>query len=245
MTWKQVCATTCSALISHFTKRNAVGMAILGLTEAGSANTGTNANAKAWWGELSAQQRADALYGAGTTIGVPAANTDGTAFTAARFWMASQDYDDITTSIRQTVEVNGTATELPLDGSLHIVITNVKSLINDRWEWIYNEGGANDDGIAPVIYWWNSIGCDEMLIATGADNERGSAVDGQGFCAMWDGLDATTNNSSQGTDGQARQARVLELGQAIHRHCQTSYRRSPHGGIHAPASREDGLRGLR
>ena len=197
------------------TKRNAVAMAILGLTEAGSANTGTNANAKAWWGELSAQQRADALYGAGTTIDVPGANTDGTAFTAARFWMASQDYDDITTSIRQTVEVNGTATELPLDGSLHIVITNVKSLINDRWEWIYNEGGANDDGIAPVIYWWNSIGCDEMLIATGADNERGSAVDGQGFCAMWDGLDDTNNTSSQGTDGQARQARVLELGQAI------------------------------
>ena len=84
-----------------------------------------------------------------------------------------------------------------------------KTLVNDRWQWIYNMGGMNDMGTAEVVYWWNSIGCAAMLTSLGIDND---VLTTDPNCTMWDGL----NPADSLTDaGQMRQARVLEIGQAV------------------------------
>ncbi|MCY4476353.1 MAG: hypothetical protein OXC83_13120 [Chloroflexi bacterium] len=161
-----------------------VGQAILGLDAPGSPSSTDNTSAKAWWNKLNATQMVDALYGDGADDGDPTRTpaTDGSdPFTRPE--KAQKMYDD-------------------LDDA-------TKTLVNDRWQWIYNMGGANDDGLAEVVYWWNSIGCAAMLVAVGEDNDADTTNE---YCAMWDGLNPSDSLSGE---GQQRQARVLEVGQAI------------------------------
>ena len=73
------------------------------------------------------------------------------------------------------------------------------------------EAAGHDMGIAEVVYWWNSIGCAAMNTAVGLDNEPVAILPGTGYCTMWDGL----NDAPGSPEGQARQARVLDVGQAI------------------------------
>lgn len=173
---------------------NTVGQAINGLDAPGSPSSADNARAKAWWDKLNAAQMVDALYGDGATDGDPTRTPpeDGSnPFTRPE--LAQKMYD-------------------MLDDA-------TKTLVNDRWQWIYNMGGMNDMGTAQVVYWWNSIGCAAMNVATGSDNDVNTGLT-PNFCAMWDALnpdtDAATPGHQGGTQaGQESQARVLELGQAI------------------------------
>ena len=173
---------------------NTVGQAINGLDTAGMPSSADNARAKAWWDKLDAGQMVNALYGDGATDGDPTRTPpeDGSnPFTRPE--LAQKMYD-------------------MLDDA-------TKTLVNDRWQWIYNMGGMNDMGTAQVVYWWNSIGCAAMNVATGSDNDVNTGLS-PNFCVMWDALnpdtDAATPGHQGGTNaGQESQARVLELGQAI------------------------------
>ncbi|MYD33189.1 MAG: hypothetical protein F4W98_04840, partial [Acidimicrobiales bacterium] len=169
---------------------DAVGQAILGLDAPGSPSSNDNARAEAWWGKLSGTQRANALYGA--VAGAVAVDTDDTATTDVDesedelHEQARADYDDLNDA--------------------------TKTLVNDRWQWVYN-GGSGDDDLAAVISWWNGTSCAQMRTAVGIDNEPPASIagDGSDYCAMWDGLQADPPVDA----GQMRQARVLDVGQAI------------------------------
>ena len=92
-----------------------------------------------------------------------------------------------------------------------------RGLVNDRWQWVYNNGGMNDMGTVEVIHWWNSIGCAAKLVAVGEDNDADMSNE---YCASWAVLnpdtDASTPEHRGGTDpGQIRQARVHHIGQAV------------------------------
>ena len=93
------------------TQVNQVGNALLGLTNGGTYNASDNAMAKRWWGKLSgaseSPHRTYALYGDSvTTIPAAVANADNTAVMAQPALIASQEYDDITTSLTFTVDVS-------------------------------------------------------------------------------------------------------------------------------------------
>ncbi len=144
-----------------------VGQHILGLDSPGSSNSGDIPRAKAWWDKLSPEQRVDSLYGAGATDGDPT-RTDTVTIPLTRPEKAEASYDG-------------------LDDA-------TKALVNDRWLWIYNDGGNS------VIEWWNSISRAARVVAVGVGND-----------AEWDQI----NPDNDDNDGQALQARILELGQAI------------------------------
>ncbi len=164
---------------------DSVGQAVNGLDAPGSPSSADNARAEAWWNKLNATQMVAALYGSTASTDVDAddaATPDVDESKDERHERAQGMYDDLDEA--------------------------TKTLVNDRWQWIYNMGGMNDMGTAQVVYWWNSIGCAAMLTALGIDND---ATVGNANCAMWDGLQTDPVSA----EGQARQARVLEIGQAI------------------------------
>lgn len=193
------------------------GQAILGLDAPGSSSSADNARAEAWWGKLTGLQRARALYGDGiadTAGDAPTAADDGgTTVTATRAQIASQDYDEITTSLTFTVPVGGEDTTLPLNDDSKMLVNGVKALINDRWQWIYNMGGANEMGTAEVVYWWNNLNSGQRRVATGTDNEpqETPSATGDNYGVDWDAL----NPAPVSNAGQGYQARVLDVGQAI------------------------------
>ena len=194
---------------------NKVGQAILGLEQAERSFTQRDTDrAEAWWNKLSAEEMVAALYGdqARTTRDSDDPNQEGDETNDDPTELAQSMYDDLD--------------------------AGTTALVNDRWAWIYNTGvRGNDEGLAGVIYWWDSIECAERLIALGLDNEADA---NNANCASWDELNANNNDNA----GQARQARVLEVGQAI-------LGISPAAPDvacmveHAPPAREDGLRRLR
>ena len=164
-----------------------VGQAVLGLDAPGSPSSADNARAEAWWNKLNAAQMVAALYGDDVTGITP--DTD----------------DPATADVDESVDERHERAQAMYDG----LDTATKTLVNDRWQWIYNEGGANSMGTAEVVYWWNSIGCAAMNVAVGLDNDVNTATT---YCAMWDALNPDTGLTPV---GQARQARVLEIGQAV------------------------------
>ena len=94
-----------------------VGQALLGLDAPGSPMTADNAQAKAWWNLLSAEERVHALYGDNAQDGDPARdNTDTIPLTRPE--RAQAMYDGLDT----------------------------KALVNDRWLWIYNDRGDTEHG---------------------------------------------------------------------------------------------------
>ncbi len=184
------------------TQVNQVGNALLGLTNGGTYNASDNAMAKRWWGKLSgaseSPHRTYALYGDSvTTIPAAVANADNTAVMAQPALIASQEYDDITTSLTFTVDVSGTATALPLDDASKALVPQVKALINDRAMLVYGSGGTGGK-YEGVDAWWDSIGCLEKWIAVGADNEPGTA--GSGFCQKFDNTNDDRLNDDQNRD---------------------------------------------
>ena len=74
--------------------------------------------------------------------------------------------------------------------------TVTKTLVNDRWLWIYNDGGDEVDE------WWDTIDCAAMRVVVGEDNEPIAGAP-TGFCNMWDGLSADNQET------------VFPLGRAI------------------------------
>ncbi len=164
------------------------GQAILGLDAPGSPSSADNARAEAWWNKLDATQMVRALYGSTASTNVDpdiVATTEVDESIDERHERAQAMYDDLA--------------------------DHEKTLVNDRWQWIYNDGGrgnTDDEDKAWVIQWWNSTGCAMMNTAVGQDNGPNA---GTNYCAMWDGLQADPTTDA----GQTRQARVLEVGQAI------------------------------
>ena len=172
-----------------------VGQAILGLDGPGSKSSADNARAEQWWNSLNNCEMINALWGDGLGTCTP-----GTS---------SQVTDAENPSLQNLVErPYNTMDEMTgLDA-------DTKSLVNDRWAWIYNDaGGANEDGTDTVVHWWDSLNCAAMRTAVGDDNEPVSPVpDAEEFCASWDRL----NNTDPFTaDGKARQAKVFKHGRAI------------------------------
>lgn len=180
-----------------------VGVAILGRAE---CDTGTcieapKRRANSWWDKLDGLERLNSLYG------------DGITETAADF-----EDDDTTQIVDERFDERIERGRLP-----YAEFDSVdwgpatRGLVNDRWQWIYHNGGMNDMGTIEVIHWWNSIGCAAKLVAVGEDNDADMSNE---YCASWEGLnpdtDAGTPGHQGGTDaGQTRQARVLEIGQAV------------------------------
>ena len=166
-----------------------VGHAILGLDDPVSPNDGDIAPAQAWWDMLNNCEMINALYG--DSASTADSCTEGTVVKAdppSRFDRAEGMYDN-------------------LDDA-------TKTLVNDRWLWIYNEGGDEVDE------WWDTASCAAMRVVVGVDNEPVSnAPDAASYCTMWDGLNADTDANTpgvQGTEaGQQRQATVFALGRAI------------------------------
>lgn len=141
----------------------------------------------AWWNLLTAAEMVLALYGEGSTNGDPTRTPpeDGSS-PFTRPELAQKMYADLD--------------------------DDTKALVTDRWQWIYNMGvRGNDDGLDGVIYWWNSIDSGQRRVAVGVDNEPQAAPDADGNGVDWDELSDDMTSSA----GQMRQARALELGQAI------------------------------
>ena len=154
---------------------NKVGEAILGLgDDAASPTRGRDA---AWWDKLTNAERVNALYGAGALDTIDP-DSDQTAD-------VDESKDDATERAQ--------ADYADLDAG-------TKALVTDRWQWIYNTGvRGNDDGLAGVIYWWDSIECAERLIATRyrqRSAETSKTVQASAPC--WDGLNPAPGND----DGQ-------------------------------------------
>ncbi|MCY4474817.1 MAG: hypothetical protein OXC83_05210 [Chloroflexi bacterium] len=180
-----------------------VGVAILGRAE---CDTGTNIEApnsrvNSWWDKLDGLERLNSLHG------------DGITETAADF-----EDDDTTQIVDERFDERIERGRLP-----YAEFDSVdwgpatRGLVNDRWQWIYHNGGMNAKGSAEVIHWWDSISCAARLVAVGEDNDADMSNE---YCASWEDLnpdaDAGTLGHQGGTDaGQTRQARVLEIGQAV------------------------------
>ena len=154
-----------------------VGQAILGLDAPGSPNAGDIARAEAWWDMLDATEWVDALYGDGAQDGDP--TRDDTATNPlTRPEKAQAMYDGLDTA--------------------------TKTLVNDRWLWIYNDGGDEVDE------WWDTIDCAAMRVVVGEDNEPIAGAP-TGFCQMWD---AAATPGSGGLNA-AQEETVFPLGRAI------------------------------
>ena len=164
-----------------------VGQAILGLSSAGTANSGDDARAMRWWNVLSAQERVYALYGDRVTV--PSAPNDpgvGTQVVSVdRLGLAALPYSEIATGKMYTYDrdgdmANGNEISVALDDASKALVPEVKALINDRNILVYGTMGPYSGDYEGVVAWWSAIGCLEMQIAVGEDNEPGTEM--MGFC---------------------------------------------------------------
>ena len=159
-----------------------VGQAILGLSSAGTANSGDDARAMRWWNVLSAQERVYALYGDRVTV--PSAPNDpgvGTQVVSVdRLGLAVLPYSEIATGKMYTYNrdgdtANGNEISVALDDASKALVPEVKALINDRADWVYGPDAPYSGPYEGLFDWWNSIGCTEMQISVGEDNEPAAA----------------------------------------------------------------------
>ena len=188
---------------------NEVGKALLGSGVSEQSSSANNARAERWWDVLTATQRIQALYGEGVTAAGPT-NADDTAVVAARPWIASQDYADITTALTFTDTIGNVETALPLDADSKALVDGVKALINDRNILVYGTMGPYSGDYEGVVAWWSAIGCLEMQIAVGADNEPGTET--EGFCQPFATLaDVQDRSAGEISDRE----RVTTVGRAL------------------------------
>ena len=197
------------------TQVDEVGQAILGLSSAGSASSADNARAKAWWDSLSSgEERVKALYGNNSSLVVPGDPSDdpgaGNLITVTRVYLASLKYSDIKSDLMFTFTRSGAEVSVGLDAASKALVPQVKELINDRWQWIYDMGGMNDDNKAELVYWWDSIDTAQKRIAVGFDNQPTTSTAPAEYGLKWDALNPDTDAA-----GKARNAKVFEVGQAI------------------------------
>ena len=172
-----------------------VGQPLLGLAANNAPVSGDHTRSMYWWATLNNCQMINALWGDGLgdcTPGTPS---------------AVEDPPTLANKAERPYNTMGEMTGLD---------AATKALVNDRWQWIYNNAGRdtpNTMGTDEVIHWWNTIDCASMRVAVGVDNQGVDPLpDADAYCAMWDGL----NDATSPTDpGQVRQARVLEVGRAI------------------------------
>ena len=197
---------------------NEVGKALLGSGVSEESNSANNARAERWWDVLTATQRIEALYGdgviAGTPDGVDGDDVD-TLFDAVsvdRATIASQEYADITTALTFEIDVDGTATDLPLDADSKALVDDVKALINDRNILVYGTMAPYSGDYEGVVAWWTAIGCLEMQIAVGEDNEPGTET--EGFCRPFASLDAMQDRNAD-PRGISERERVTTVGRAL------------------------------
>ena len=171
------------------------GMAILGegTVELNSELPPDNtAAAKRWWNALNGPQMVAALWGNDVTIEGDA-QLGGAAAVADYIYLTRRMYDDIGEPIQK----------LALDAASMARATRIKNLINDRFALI--SGGSYDS----AEEWWGSIGCLEMNIAVGADNEPRTD---SGFCVGFDELSKMQNRAEAIVSPKER---VLKVGNAI------------------------------
>ena len=197
-----------------------VSQAILGLSSAGSANSGDDPRAMRWWNVLSAQERVYALYGDGVTV--PTAPSDPGAGTAQvvsvdRLGLAALPYSEIATGKMYTydrdgVAANGEEISVALDDDSKALVPEVKALINDRADWVYGPDAPYSGPYEGLFDWWNSIGCTEMQISVGEDNEPVASMPGE-FCVMEFGALSDTHNLAN--DEVSQQERALTAGRAL------------------------------
>ena len=172
-----------------------------------------------WWNKLSAQERVYALYGDGVTV--PSAPNDpgvGTQVVSVdRLGLAALPYSEIATGKMYTYNrdgdtANGNEISVALDDASKALVPEVKALINDRNILVYGTMGPYSGDYEGVVAWWSAIGCLEMQIAVGEDNEPGTEM--MGFCNPFSALDAM-----QDRDGNPRgisdRERVTTVGRAL------------------------------
>ena len=196
-----------------------VGQAILGLSSAGSANSGDDARAMRWWNVLSAQERVYALYGDGVTV--PLAPNDPGAGTPQvvsvdRLGLAALPYSEIATGKMYTYDRDNDAANVEeisvaLDDDSKALVPEVKALINDRADWVYGPDAPYSGPYEGLFDWWNSIGCTEMQISVGEDNEPVATMPGE-FCVMEFGALSDTHNLGNTV---SQQERALTAGRAL------------------------------
>ena len=220
-------ATVAADLISYASLGNdaqaradEIGQAVLSLSSANPNN-----RAQAWWDALTADQRAAALYGDGST-GTGTFNSVGTPVDSVsldRIALARLEYAQIDAGTRFdnteavfTVANAETASPLPLDAASQALATQVKNLIDDRWRYVYAMGGSNTMGLSELVYWWDSIDSTQRRIAVGIDNEpQGAATTdftAAGYSVDWDDLNPATGLTEAGKDLEEQ---VFKVGQAI------------------------------
>ena len=165
---------------------NEVGQAILGadIPETLTVPSHIQARAERWWGVLTAGQRAAALYGDGATgLDAPTDPGAGVDITVTRVYLASLPYSEITPNKMFTFDRGGVEVSVGLDDDSKALATEVKALIHDRTVLVYGTKGPYSGPYEGVVAWWSAIGCLEMEISVGEDNEPGT--EGTGFCRPW------------------------------------------------------------
>ena len=177
-----------------------VGQAILGLSSAGSASSADNARAKRWWDSLDGTRRVQALYGDGVSpvLTPPDRPTSGDTVTAARLYLATRKYDEITAGISYPAAGDDAAKTFTLDTASATLATGVKELVNDRAILIYGSGGSGGK-YEGVDAWWDSIGCLENQISVGEDNEPVSSTPGE-FCRPFSGATGLVDDQDRNND---------------------------------------------
>ena len=167
-----------------------VGEALLGLAPNNAPISGDHTRAMYWWATLNNCQMINALWGDGLGECTPGTESD------------IEDPPSLVNKAERPYNTMGEMTGLD---------AATKALVNDRWQWIYNNAGRdtpNTMGTDEVIHWWNTIDCASMQVATGTDNQPGTV--GTDFCQMWD----APGTIADGLDADDEE-RVLEVGRAI------------------------------
>ena len=159
-----------------------VGEALLGLAPNNAPISGDHTRSMYWWATLDNCQMINALWGNELSSGCSAGT--------------ESPIEDPPTLVNKAEKMYS-----GLDAA-------TKALVNDRWQWIYNNAGRDTMGTDEVIHWWNTIDCASMQVATGTDNQPGTV--GNDFCQMWD----APGTIAGGLDADDEE-RVLEVGRAI------------------------------
>ena len=155
-------------------------------------------HAQDWWDRLlDADGRIRALYGPVTSPGPPTTfQENGNDVLFVGFDRASMlTYSALNPEARldpTTFEVSTEANALPWHSGAKLVVADIRNMVNDRFQWIYHDGGRNEMRIEERIHWWDSLDCTQRLIALGLDNEPDT---NNAFCNDWDDLDDDDPNN--------------------------------------------------
>ena len=109
---------------------------------------------------------------------------------------------------------NGNEISVALDDASKALVPEVKALINDRADWVYGPDAPYSGPYEGLFDWWNSIGCTEMQISVGEDNEPAGA--GNEFCVMeFSDLAITQDRDNTPSREVSQRERAMVAGRAL------------------------------